>query len=91
MGGAEFFFANNGLGGFLGPRWKVFNHGTLRKHFQGVGIAWGSRPGREKGLKKGQKSIKLFCLKKMQFILKVGGNLTSVKIPVHTCPKTIQK
>ena len=52
LGGAEIFFANNGLGGFLGPRWKVFNHGTLRKHFQEVvkvsqslknGLKWGKK------------------------------------------------
>ena len=91
FGRLESFFANNGLGGFLGPKWKVFHHGTPRKHFQGVGIACGSRPSSEKGQKMGKKSIKLFCLKKMQFILKVGGKLTSVKIPVLTCPKTIQK
>ena len=72
-GGAEFFFASNGFGGFLGPKWKVLNHGALRKHFQGVGIACRSRPGREKGSKKGQKSIKLFWLKKMQFSHKAGG------------------
>ena len=44
----EIFFGNNGLGGFLGPHWKVFHHGTLSGHFQGVVIAFGSRPGGEK-------------------------------------------
>ena len=91
FGRLESFFANNGLGGFLGPKWKVFHHGTPRKHFQGVGIACGSRPSSEKGQKMGKKSIKLFCLKKMQFILKVGGKLKSMQNPVHTCPKTHQK
>ena len=47
--GSNFFFVNNGLGVFLGPHWKVFHHGTLSKHFQGVVIAFGSRPGGEKG------------------------------------------
>ena len=42
--GLNFFFANNGLGAFLGPNWKVFHHGTLRNHFQGVVIAFGSHP-----------------------------------------------
>ena len=59
--GWNFFIAKNGLGGFLGPHWKVFHHGTLSKHFQGVIIAFGSRPGSEKGQKQGEKSIELFC------------------------------
>ena len=46
-GELEIFFANNGLGGFLGPNWKVFHHGTLCEHFQGVVIAFRSRPGGE--------------------------------------------
>ena len=46
--GLKFFFGNNGLGGFLGPHWKVFHPGTLSGHFQGVVIAFGSRPGGEK-------------------------------------------
>ena len=49
LGRLEIFFANNGLGGFLGPNRKVFHHGTPRENFQGVGIAWGSRPSGEKG------------------------------------------
>ena len=32
------------FGSFLGPHWKVFHHGTLSKQFQGVIIAFGSRP-----------------------------------------------
>ena len=47
--GSTIFFVNNGLGVFLGLQWKVFHHGTLSKHFQGVVIAFGSRPGGEKG------------------------------------------
>ena len=47
----EIFFANNGLGGFLGPNWKVFHHGTLCEHFQGVVIAFRSWPGGENGAK----------------------------------------
>ena len=50
-GGLEIFFANNGLGGFLGPNWKVFHHGTLCEHFQGVVIAFRSWPGGENGAK----------------------------------------
>ena len=46
--GLKFFFGNNGLGGFLGPHWKVFHHGTLSGHFQGVVLAFGSQPGGEK-------------------------------------------
>ena len=45
--GLEIFFANKGLGGFLGPNWKVFHHGTLCEHFQGVVIAFRSQPGGE--------------------------------------------
>ena len=52
-GGLEFFFANNGLGRFLGPNWKVFHHGTLCEHFQGVVIAFRSWPGGENGAKIG--------------------------------------
>ena len=52
-GELEFFFANNGLGGFLGPNWKVFHHGTLCEHFQGVVIAFRSWPGGENGAKIG--------------------------------------
>ena len=33
--------ASNGLGAFLGPNWKVFHHGTLRNHFQGVVVVFG--------------------------------------------------
>ena len=51
--GLKFFFGNNGLGGFLGPHWKVFHPGTLSGHFQGVVIAFGSRPGGEKRVKMG--------------------------------------
>ena len=51
--GLEIFFANNGLGGFLGPNWKVFHHGTLCEHFQGVVIAFRSWPGGENGAKIG--------------------------------------
>ena len=46
--GLKIFFANNGLGGFLGPKWKVLHHGTLRNHFQGLSTAFRSRPGGEK-------------------------------------------
>ena len=60
FGRLESFFANNGLGGFLGPKWKVFHHGTPRKHFQGVGIACGSRPRGEKLAEKGQKISQTF-------------------------------
>ena len=52
-GELEIFFANNGLGGFLGPNWKVFHHGTLCEHFQGVVIAFRSWPGGENGAKIG--------------------------------------
>ena len=49
------FFANNGLGGFLGPNWKVFHHWTLREHFQGAVIAFGSQPDSEIRVEKGWK------------------------------------
>ena len=49
----KFFGGNNGLGGFLGPHWKVFYHGTLSKHFQGVVKAFGSRLDSEKRVKMG--------------------------------------
>ena len=52
-GELEIFFANNGLGGFLGPNWKVFHHGTLCEHSQGVVIAFRSWPGGENGAKIG--------------------------------------
>ena len=78
--GLKIFFANNGLGGFLGPNWKVFHHGTLRKHFQGVVTAFESRPVGKKRLKGGKKLIDLFCRQMMQFMLKVAGKLTSMKI-----------
>ena len=53
FGGWKFLFAKNGLGGFLGPHWKVFHHGALSEHFQGVVIAFGSRLGGEKRVKTG--------------------------------------
>ena len=52
-GARNFFFGNNGLGGFLGPNWKVFHHGTLREHFQGAVIAFGSQPDSEKRVERG--------------------------------------
>ena len=52
-GELEFFFANNGLGGFLGPNWKVFHLETLREHFQGAVIAFGSRPDGEIRVERG--------------------------------------
>ena len=59
--GLEIFFCTNGLGGFLGPKWKVFHHGTLRNHSQGVSIALGSRPGGEKMAKIRWKINLYFC------------------------------
>ena len=41
------------FGSFLGPHWKVFHHGTLSKHFQGIIIAFGSQTGSEKRAKTG--------------------------------------
>ena len=61
LGSWNFFFANNGLGGFLGPNRKVFHHGTLCEHFQGVVIAFRSWPGVKMGLKLGEKLIQFFC------------------------------
>jgi hypothetical protein len=49
----KIFFVNNGLGAFLGPNWKVFHHGTLMNHFQGVVMGFGSQPGCEKMAKRG--------------------------------------
>ena len=48
LGAPKFCLANNGLGAFLEPNWKVFHHGTLRNHFQGVCVALGSLPISEK-------------------------------------------
>ena len=70
--GLKIFFANNGLRGFLGPNWKVFHHGTLRKHFQGplqlsdVGLVVKKWP------KSGEKSIASFCPKIVQYVLRIG-------------------
>ena len=75
----------------MGPNWKVFHHGTLCEHFQGVVIAFRSWPGVKMGLKSGEKLIKKFCPKNIQNILRVDGKWMSIKIPVHTCPKTGQK
>ena len=47
------FFCQNGLGGFLGPHWKVFHQGTHSKHFQGVIIAFGSWPDSEIRVERG--------------------------------------
>ena len=45
------FFSKNGFGGSLGSYWKVFHHGTLRNHFQGVVVGFARRPGGEKRAK----------------------------------------
>ena len=39
---------------------RYFHHGTLRNHFQGVVVAFRSRPGGEKGLKLKKKIISIF-------------------------------
>ena len=88
--GLKFFFAYNGLGAFLGPNWKVFHHGTLRNHFQGVVVAFGSRPGGEKRVKIRWKFNCIFLpLKYHEF--RVDEILMSMKNRVHTCPKSHQK
>ena len=89
--GLEIFLAKNGLGGFLGPKWKVFHHGTLREHFQGAVIAFGSQPDSEIRVERGVKNQSFFCPKNMQYVTRVDEKLTSVKNWVHTCPKTCQK
>ena len=45
----------------------------------------------KKGLKGGEKSIKFFCPKSIQYVPRVDEKLTSVKNRVHTCPKTHKK
>ena len=60
------FLANNGLGAFLEPNWKVFHHGTLRNHFQGVCVAIGSLPISEKMEYPGRKVAQLFHLTEWQ-------------------------
>ena len=60
-GELEIFSSNNGLGGFLGPNWKVFHYATLCEHFQGVVIEFRSWPGVKMGLKSGEKLLQFFC------------------------------
>ena len=59
LGAQNFFLANNGLGAFLEPNWKVFHHGTLRNQFQGVCVAIGSLPISEKMEYPGRKVAQL--------------------------------
>ena len=66
LGAQNFFLANNGLGAFLEPNWKVFHHGTLRNHFQGVCVALGSLPISEKMECPGRKVAQLFHLTEWQ-------------------------
>ena len=66
LGAQNFFLANNGLGAFLEPNWKVFHHGTLRNHFQGVCVAIGSLPISEKMEYPGRKVAQLFHLTEWQ-------------------------
>ena len=67
FGGSNFFFlANNGLGAFLEPNWKVFHHGTLRNQFQGVCVAIGSLPISEKMEYPGRKVAQLLHLTEWQ-------------------------
>ena len=84
----NFLGGNNGLGGFLGPNWKVFHHWTLREHFQGAVIAFGSQPDSEIRVERGWKINNFFCPKNIQYVPRVDEKLTSVKNWVHTCPKT---
>ena len=51
ISGLKYFFSKNGLGDSLGSHWKVFHHGTLRNHFQGVVVSFGCQPGGEKRAK----------------------------------------
>ena len=43
------------------------------------------------GLKGGEKLIKFFCPKTIQYVLKVDEKSRNMKNRVHTCPKTHQK
>ena len=45
----------------------------------------------KKGLKGGEKSIKIFCPKTIQYVPRVDEKLTSMKNQVHTCPKNHKK
>ena len=87
FGRLESFFANNGLGGFLGPKWKVFHHGTPRKHFQGVGIACGSRPSSEKGQKRAKNQSNFFALKRCNSYSKLVANWRAGKFQFIHAPK----
>ena len=42
----------------------------------------------KKGLKGGEKSIKFFCPKTIQYVPRVDEKLRNMKNRVHTCPKT---
>ena len=66
LGAQNFFLANNGLGAFLEPNWKVFHHGTLRNQFQGVCVAIGSLPISEKMEYPGRKVAQLLHLTEWQ-------------------------
>ena len=45
----------------------------------------------KKGLKRGEKSIKFFCPKTIQYVPRVDEKSRNMKNPVHTCPKTTKK
>ena len=45
----------------------------------------------KKGLKGGEKSIKFFCPKTIQYVPRVDEKLRNMKNRVHTCPKTTKK
>ena len=45
----------------------------------------------KKGLKGGEKSIKFFCPKTIQYVPRVDEKSRNMKIPVHARPKTIKK
>ena len=60
FGAQNFFLANNGLGAFLGPNWKVFHNGTLINHFQGVCVAMESSIISENMEYPGRKGVQFF-------------------------------
>ena len=66
LGAQKFFLANNGLGAFLEPNWKVFHHGNLRNQFQGVCVAIGTLPISEKMEYPGRKVAQLLHLTEWQ-------------------------
>ena len=86
LGAQIFLLANNGLGAFLGPNWKVFHHGTFRNYFQGVCRAFWSWPAGENEVYHGQKMTNLFVATVYDWYLLhicIGYQIDEHKNPVY--------